>query len=138
MRGLELLKKHEVEYNILSTVHTANTNYPLEVYRFFRDEVGAEFIQFIPVVERINPDGMNVVQVGDRVSPRTVRPEQFGRFLIQVFDEWVHNDVGKVYVQTFEAAVRNWMRTPTSGMCVFEDREWLIELLIPGSDFADC
>jgi uncharacterized protein len=49
-----------------------------------------------------------------------VRPKQFGRFLIQVFDEWVMNDVGKVYVQTFEAALRNWMRMPTSGMCVFE------------------
>ena len=49
-----------------------------------------------------------------------MRSEQFGRFLIQVFDEWVQNDVGKIYVQTFEAALRNWMRMPTSGMCVFE------------------
>ncbi len=121
MRGLRLLQKHGVQYNLLTTVNRTNADYPLEVYRFLRDEAGTEWIQFIPVVERINPDGMNVVQVGDRVSPRTVRPEQFGRFLIQVFDEWVHNDVGKVYVQTFEAAVRNWMRMPTSGMCVFEE-----------------
>ena len=121
MRGLRLLQKHGVQYNLLTTVNRTNADYPLKVYRFLRDEAGTEWIQFIPVVERINPDGMNVVQVGDRVSPRTVRPEQFGRFLIQVFDEWVHNDVGKVYVQTFEAAVRNWMRMPTSGMCVFEE-----------------
>jgi uncharacterized protein len=121
MRGLRLLQKHGVQYNLLTTVNRTNADYPLEVYRFLRDEAGTEWIQFIPVVERINPDGMSLVQVGDKVSPRTVRPEQFGRFLIQVFDEWVHNDVGNVYVQTFEAAVRNWMRMPTSGMCVFEE-----------------
>jgi uncharacterized protein len=77
-------------------------------------------MQFIPVVERMNPDGLNLTQAGDQVSPRSVRPEQFGRFLIQVFDEWVYNDVGRIFVQTFEASLRNWMRLPSSGMCVFD------------------
>ena len=86
---------------------------------FLRDEAGTEWIQFIPVVERMNPNGLNLVQIGDQVSPRTVRAEQFGRFLIQVFDEWIANDVGKVFVQTFEAALRNWMQMPPN-MCVFE------------------
>jgi len=120
MRGLRLLQKHGVEYNILVTVNRVTGDHPLEIYRFLRDEVGTSWIQFIPVIERMNPDGLNLIQVGEQVSPRSVRPEQFGRFLIQVFDEWVHNDVGKVFVQTFEAALRNWMRMPTSGMCVFE------------------
>ena len=120
MRGLRLLQKHGVEYNILVTVNRVTGDYPLEVYRFLRDEVGTSWIQFIPVIERMNPDGLNLMQSGDQVSPRSVRPEQFGRFLIRVFDEWVHNDVGRVFVQTFEAAARNWMRLPTSGMCVFE------------------
>jgi uncharacterized protein len=120
MRGLRLLQKHEVEYNILVTVNRLTGDYPVEIYRFLRDEVGTSWIQFIPVIERVNPDGRNLIQVGDNVSPRSVRPEQFGRFLIQVFDEWVHNDVGKMYVQTFEAAARNWARLPSSGMCVFE------------------
>ena len=120
MRGLRLLQKHGVEYNILVTVNRLTADHPKEVYRFLRDEAKTEWIQFIPVIERMNPDGFNLVQVGDQVSPRSVRPEQFGRFLIQVFDEWVQNDVGKIYVQTFEAALRNWMRMPTSGMCVFE------------------
>jgi uncharacterized protein len=119
MRGLRLLQRHGVEYNILVTVNRINGDYPTEVYRFLRDEAGTEWIQFIPVVERMNPNGLNWIQAGDRVSPRAVRPEQFGRFLIQVFDEWVHNDVGRVYVQTFEAALRNWMGLP-SGMCVFD------------------
>jgi len=119
MRGLRLLQKHGVEYNVLTTVNRVNADYPREVYHFLRDEVGTEWIQFIPVVERMNPDGLNLTQVGDHVSPRTVRAEQFGRFLIQVFDEWVTNDVGKLFVQTFEAALRNWMRMPP-GICVFE------------------
>jgi len=120
MRGLRLLQKHGVEYNILVTVNRVTGDHPKEIYRFLRDEVGTTWIQFIPVIERMNPDKLNLIQAGDQVSERTVRPAQFGRFLIQVFDEWVTNDVGRIYVQTFEAAVRNWMRLPTSGMCVFE------------------
>ena len=120
IRGLRLLQKHGVEYNILVTVNRVTADHPKEVYRFLRDEARTEWIQFIPVIERMNPDGLNLVQEGEQVSPRSVLPEQFGRFLIQVFDEWVMNDVGKVYVQTYEAALRNWMQMPTSGMCVFE------------------
>jgi uncharacterized protein len=118
MRGLRLLQKHGVEYNILTTVNSVNGDHPLEVYRFLRDEARTSWIQFIPVVERINSNGLTLYQEGTTVSDRSVRAEQFGRFLITIFDEWVHNDVGRVFVQTFEAAVRNWMGIP-SGMCVF-------------------
>lgn len=121
MRGLRQLQKHQVEYNILVTVNRVNGDYPKEVYRFLRDEVGTQWIQFIPVIERVNPDGYNIYQVGNTVTNRSVRAEQYGRFLIQVFDEWIKNDVGEVFVQTFEAAARNWMGLPTSGMCVFEE-----------------
>ena len=120
MRGLRLLHKHEVEYNILVTVNRLTADRPKEVYRFLRDEAGTDWIQFIPVIERMNPGGLNLIQEGEQVSHRSVRPEQFGRFLIQVFDEWVHHDVGEVYIQTFEAALRSWMRMDTSGMCVFD------------------
>jgi uncharacterized protein len=120
MRGLRLLQKHGVEYNILVTVNRLTADHPKEIYRFLRDEAKTEWIQFIPVIERMNPGDLNLIQEGEQVSSRSVRPEQFGRFLIRVFDEWVQNDVGKIYVQTFEAALRNWMRLPTSGMCVFE------------------
>jgi len=120
MRGLRLLQKHSVEYNILVTVNRTNADYPLEIYRFLRDEAKTTWIQFIPVIERITKDGHTIYQQGSSVSERSVRPEQFGRFLIQVFDEWVMNDVGKIFVQTFEAAARNWMGLSSSGMCVFE------------------
>jgi uncharacterized protein len=120
LRGLRLLQKHGVEYNLLVAVNRLNGDYPKEVYQFLRDEAGTQWIQFIPVIERMNLDGRNLVQAGEHVSPRSVKPEQFGRFLIQVFDEWVSHDVGKIFVQTFEATLRNWMGLSTSGMCVFE------------------
>jgi len=120
MEGLRLLQKHEVDYNILVTVNRQNADYPKELYRFLRDEAGTEWIQFIPVVERVNPDGLSLYQEGEIVSPRSVLPEQFGRFMIQVFEEWVNNDVGELFVQTFEATLRNFMGMPSSGMCVFE------------------
>lgn len=118
MRGLKLLQKHQVEYNILTTVNRVNADHPLEVYRFLRDEVRTTWIQFIPVVERLDETGSTLYQVGDQVSDRSVTPEQFGNFLNTIFDEWIRRDVGQVFVQTFEAAARSWMGLP-SGMCVF-------------------
>lgn len=119
MQGLRLLQKHGVEYNILTTVNAVNGNHPLEVYRFLRDEVGTSWMQFIPIIERLNEDGATLYQTGNTVSDRSVKPEQFGNFLIAIFDEWVRHDVGQVFVQTFEAAARKWMDLP-SGMCFFE------------------
>ncbi|PSB19207.1 anaerobic sulfatase maturase [filamentous cyanobacterium CCP1] len=118
MRGLRLLQKHGVDYNILTTVNRVNADHPLEVYRFLRDQVKTDWIQFIPVVERLNESGDTLYQAGTMVSDRSVLSEQFGNFLITIFDEWIRYDVGKVFVQTFEATARSWMGLP-SGMCVF-------------------
>jgi uncharacterized protein len=121
MRGIRLLQKHRVDFNILTTVNRVNGDHPLEIYRFIRDEIGADWMKFIPVVERINADGSTLLQEGDTVTERSVLPEQLGRFLTAIFDEWVRHDVGRVYVQTFEAAIRNWVGMPSSGMCVFNE-----------------
>ncbi len=117
MRGIELLRKHHVEYNILATVHAANASYPLEVYRFFRDEVGTQFIQFIPIVERVNETGF---QEGSTVTPRSVTGKQYGKFLVAIFDEWVQRDVGRVFVQIFEVALGVWLGQPAS-LCIFSE-----------------
>jgi uncharacterized protein len=115
MQGLELLKRHGVDFNVLCTVHAANGDYPVEVYRFFRDELEAEFVQLIAIVERANETGF---QEGTEVTERSVKPEQWGKFLIGVFDEWVRRDVGRVYVQLFDVALGNWVGAPPS-LCVF-------------------
>lgn len=107
-RGWALLQRHGVETNILCAVHAANADHPLDVYRFFRDDLGARFLQFIPIVVRAAPGP---------VSEYSVRPEQFGRFLTAVFDEWVTRDVGQVFVQAFDVALAGWMGQHP--LCIF-------------------
>jgi len=133
MRGYEALRRNEVDVNILCTVHAANADHPLEVYRFFRDELGAEFLQFIPIIERSTPAMLPVAnqgwserpgghrtlytQTGELVTERSVRAEQFGRFQIEIFEEWVRRDVGKVYVQMFDVALGSWVGMHS--LCIF-------------------
>jgi uncharacterized protein len=134
LRGLEFLKKHKVDFNILCTVHTANADHPVEVYRFFRDELEAHYIQFIPIVERASQETLETanqgwgerpggtrplyIQEGNLVTERTVDSEQYGRFLIGIFDEWVRHDVASVYVQHFDLALGAWYGEP-AGVCIF-------------------
>ncbi len=135
MRAARLMKRHGVEFNILCTVHAGNVERPLRVYRFFRDQLKARFIQFIPIVERVTPDLLDAanegwgdrkharpfyLQQGDLVTDRSVKPEQWGRFLNAIFDEWVKRDVGRVYLQLFESALASWMGLQPS-MCIFAE-----------------
>lgn len=115
MRAVRLLQKHNVEYNILCTINSANGDHPLEVYHFFRDEIGAQYLQFIPVVERISERGY---QEGDAVTERSVKPEQYGNFLIKIFDEWVRRDVGTMFIQQFDGTLMSWLRGYSS-LCIF-------------------
>jgi uncharacterized protein len=115
LQGLSHLRTHEVDVNVLCTVNAANQDRPLDVYRYFRDELGLRHIQFIPIVERENDTGF---QEGDTVTDRSVDPAAWGAFLVAVFDEWVRRDVGEVFVQMFDAALASWLDLPSS-MCIF-------------------
>ncbi len=131
--GWEVLRRHAVDVNILCTIHAANADHPLDVYRFFRDDLQAGYMQFIPIVERTTealiplanlgwgkrPGGDRPLytQHGAQVTERSVRAEQFGRFLITIFDEWVRCDVGKVFVQTFDVALGSWLGQ--HNLCIF-------------------
>jgi uncharacterized protein len=115
VRAARLLQKHKVEFNILCTVNAKNGDYPLDVYRFFRDELGVQYIQFIPVVERENETGF---QEGNTVTERSVRPEQWGSFLIDIFDEWVEHDVGQTFVLNFDGALAGWLGMAGT-VCIF-------------------
>jgi uncharacterized protein len=116
-RGWDLLQEHSVDTNILCTVNAANQDHALDVYRYFRDDLGARHIQFIPIVERDNDTGF---QEGDTVTDRSVDPDAWGRFLIDVYDEWVTRDVGTVFVQMFDAALASWLGLPAA-MCIFAE-----------------
>jgi uncharacterized protein len=133
MRAARLMQRHKVDFNVLCTVHDANVGHPLELYRFFRDEVETQFVQFIPIVERATPETIEIAnagwgnrnhqrplytQEGSLVTERTVKPEQWGAFLIGVFDEWIGHDVGSVFIQLFESALASWLGMPAS-LCIF-------------------
>ena len=121
MEGWQHLRKHGVDFNILCTVNAANQAYGRRVYRFFRDELGATWIQFIPIVERATPETIHIAnlgwserprekrllytQTGSLVTERSVSGAQYGQFLVDVFEEWVRHDVGNVYVQLFDVTL---------------------------------
>lgn len=115
--GLEILKKYNVDTNILACVSAANVNDPLGVYRHFRDELEMRYIQFIPIVERDNSSGN---QKGEKLSSRSINGHDFGNFLIAIFDEWIEKDVGKVFVQLFETCLGVYLGLPAA-VCVFSE-----------------
>jgi uncharacterized protein len=125
MRGLEILKKHGVEFNTLTVINRLNSYRPNEVYRFLK-QIGSKFLQFIPVVEQVagepDPNGLVLLKPYARqkteISDWSVEPLQFGRFLQQVFDNWVTQDVGRIFVQIFDVALESWYGLPQS-LCVF-------------------
>jgi uncharacterized protein len=123
-----------VDFNILTCVSAANVEQPLEVYHFLRDEIGAEYIQFIPIVERENTTGF---QEGTVLTSRSITGEQYGRFLISIFDEWVRRDVGKVFVQMFDTALGRWLGAP-GGLCVFQETCGLALAMEHNGDVYSC
>jgi uncharacterized protein len=152
IRGLDVLKRHEVDWNVLTTMHAANGDRGAEVYRFLRDDLGAEYIQLIPIIERTTAELLEIAnegwsdhvegrplytQQGDLVTDRSIGPAQYGRFLIDVFEEWVRHDVGRVYVQMFDTALANWVGEP-GGMCVHAETCGLQLALEHNGDLYSC
>ncbi len=120
MKGIRLLQKHGVEWNALAVVNDFNADYPKEFYHFFKD-LGCRYIQFTPVVERTvkRADGLTLapgMQEGGEVTDFSVTPEQWGNFLCTLYDEWVKQDVGEIFIQLFDATLANWAGVPP-GVC---------------------
>jgi uncharacterized protein len=132
MNGLSLLKKHQVEFNILTCV-TRNSSYkPLEIYQFFKQQ-DIQYIQFIPIVERevnegaiglslrhATPPSFIMEEAQQSVTPWTVEQDMYGDFLIRIFNEWIRHDVGSVFVMNFEWALASWVGIP-SPICIFSE-----------------
>jgi uncharacterized protein len=139
MGGWRHLREHQVDFNVLCTVNAANQHHGRDVYRFFRDELGARWVQFIPIIERATEQTLQIAnkgwseqpgrqrllytQNGNLVTERTVGAEQYGRFLVDVFEEWVRRDVGEVYVQLFDVTLEAYfgrhllcIHAPTCGL----------------------
>ena len=130
LNTLHGLQKFGVQYNVLTCVTNESSNQALEIYHFFKNE-GVEYIQFIPIVERLADEQAQALGLrhatpasmtddGVHLAPWTVDPEKYGDFLITIFDEWVRNDVGTVNVMNFESSLVSWMGLPAT-VCIFAE-----------------
>ncbi|MEA4917745.1 anaerobic sulfatase-maturation protein [Proteiniphilum sp.] len=115
MKGIQLLQKHGVEFNCMAVVNDYNVDYPLEFYGFFK-EIGCQYIQFTPIVERLhkNTPGLKLATAQEKgddleLAPFTVDAGKWGDFLCAIFDEWVKQDVGKIFIQLFDSTLANWV-----------------------------
>lgn len=124
MQGIRMLNRYGVEWNAMAVVNDFNADYPLDFYRFFK-QIGCNYIQFAPIVERTIVDiatgKKRLATVNDAASDAeltdfSVTPQQWGDFLCAVFDEWVRRDVGKVFVQLFDSTLANRVGTEP-GVC---------------------
>ena len=117
LAGLDVLKKYNVETNILACVNASNVSDPLGVYRHFRDDLGMRYLQFIPIVEHANTSGN---QKGENLTGRSINGSEYGNFLISIFNDWIQKDVGKVFVQLFETCFGVYLGLPAA-VCVFSE-----------------
>jgi uncharacterized protein len=126
------LRAADIDVNVLCCLSNVNVEQPLDVYRYFRDRLGAEHLQFIPIVERADALTLEIAekgwsdqpgrrrilyrQSGDLVTSRSITGRQYGEFLAAVFDEWVAHDVGRVFVQLFDVTLGSHLGLHT--LCV--------------------
>ena len=120
MRAVTLLQSSGVAFNTLSTINKASEGRGLEVYRFLKS-IGSRYMQFMPVVEHVK-DGCIVdpAQAGAQLASWSVSALGFGRFLCDIFDEWVRGDVSRYFVGQFDAALASWCGVPP-GICAFSE-----------------
>ena len=115
MQTVSMFRHGGVEYNTLSVVNRLCEGRGGEIYRFFRDEVHSKYMQFLPAVEHVvdvegfhRPLIVSPDREGARLAEWSVTAEGYGKFLCDIFDEWVVSDVGRTFVQMFDATLAQW------------------------------
>jgi uncharacterized protein len=129
LRGLDVIRKYGIPFEILTVISDDNVHAPLGLYHFLK-ETGAAYFTFLPLVEK-NASGVQAV------SPRSVRPSDFGRFLAAVFDEWLEKDIGTVKVQIFEEALRDAFSQEHT-LCIFRKECGAVPVVEMNGDFYSC
>ncbi len=129
--AISLMNRVGTQFNTMSTVNRASEGRGLEVYGFLKS-LGSHYMQFMPVVEHIKyPPGKDgkphrkarpfIVDPDTpdaRIALWSVGEMAFGKFMCDIFDYWVRNDVGNYFVGQFDAALANWCGVPP-GICVY-------------------
>ena len=122
MRGLEMMAVSGVEYNTLSTINNRCAGQGKRVYQFMRSV--SKYMQFLPVVEHTLPTPSGRAAIvppgteGAKAAPWSITPKAFGKFMCDVFDEWIINDVGERFVQLFDITLAQWYGVQP-GLCAF-------------------
>ncbi|MDD5727531.1 MAG: anaerobic sulfatase maturase [Victivallales bacterium] len=93
LKGIEVLKRNNTEFNILTMVSTANVDYPAQVYRYLKKQ-GFKYHQYIECVE-YSRDGS--------LLPFAVTGRQWGGFMCGIFDEWYPRDRHEISVRLFDS-----------------------------------
>lgn len=120
MAGVELLKKHGVEFNTLTCINESNYRHPLEVYNFLK-EIGSTYMQFSEVIET-NPENTDFDNIPQSFEPKpfSLPAKAYGDFMGAIFKEWVHKDVDKIKIRQFESLISNALGLGHHS-CVFEN-----------------
>lgn len=142
VQAIRMLDEYGVEWNAMATANHVNAQDPLGFYRFFRDELHCRYLQVTPVVERIkeHSDGRRLAHLFDEdcpLAPFSIRPEEWGRFMCSIFDEWVRHDVGEVFVQLFDATLAGWMGV-APGVCVYAEECGHAAVMEQNGDVYSC
>ncbi len=133
LRGIETLYRTGTQFNTMTTVNKASEGRGMEVYNFLKS-VGSRYMQFMPVLEHIKyPVGSNgkprkgarpyIVEPsteGAEIAMWSVSSMAFGKFMCDIFDYWVRNDVGQYFVNQFDAALACWCGAQP-GTCVYAE-----------------
>ena len=121
MRGVELLHRYAVDFNTLTTISKAGEGRGLEVYSFLKN-IGSHYIQFMPVYEYVDSKN-NIASPDDKQSALaswSVSPIEYGKFMCDIFDCWVRNDVGSYFVNLFDSTLANYCGM-NPGTCVYSE-----------------
>ena len=131
IKGINHLKQQGVPFNTLTVINNINVHQPLDVYNHLK-ELGSTYHQYIPVVEWQDASRHNLLETNNislihpaSATQKCLTPfsiqngEDYGRFLIAIFDEWLEKDLGRIYIQHIEEMVRKWAGIE-GGLCLFQ------------------
>ena len=129
VQAFQLLRRHKVHVDLLCVVHDVNVKHPTAVYRHLK-EIGGEYLQFLPLVERAEDAERSLVS-------RSVPAAAYGEFLCTIFDEWIRNDVGKIFIQLFDESVRPFLGMDHA-LCIYRETCGDVPVVEHNGDFYSC
>ena len=138
LKGIELLHRYKVDFNTMTTVNKASEGRGLDVYMFLK-QIGSRYMQFMPVVEYVDADGYIVPPntLNSNIAAWSVDASAYGRFMCDIFDNWVQNDVGDYFVNLFDSTLANYCNVE-NGCCVYSETCGISAVVEHNGDVYPC